>query len=490
MGADEESGSLSPRQRRALTRVPSDRVRIITLAAAGLVVSFMQTIVVPIIPHLPAYLHTTAADAQWVLTSTLLAGAVSTPIAGRLGDMFGKRRVLLGLLLCLLVGAIVSAFSNALIPMIVGRVLQGVGIGAIPLGISVLRDIVHPRSLGAAIALVSATLGVGGAAGLPLAAAVAEAFDFHWLFWMAAALAALVFVAVIAFIPVSTLRTGGRVDWLGALGLAAGLTGTLLGVSKGSEWGWLSPLTLAVFSGSAIVFVVWGLYQLRAGDPLIDLRTSARRPVLMTNLASIAIGFAFFATTATLPVVLESPAASGAGFGLPLLLASLCLMPLGIVMFLVSPLAGQLSQRHGPRTSLLVGGLIVTIGYLVATIWFDQLWHVLMLSTIMGLGIGFAYAAMPNLIMRSVPPTDTGAANGLNAVMRTVGSSTAAAVVGMILSTQTVVLPGLEVPSRSAYAWVFAVGAAVSLVGVVLTLLIPRRMVGLETASIPTLPRS
>lgn len=455
---------------------------IATLAATGLIAAFMQTLVTPIIPRLPVFLDSSTADASWVLTSTLLAAAISTPISGRLGDMYGKRRMVLILLGMVVVGAVISALSNTLIPMIVGRVLQGFGLGVIALGISILRDIIHPKNLGGAVALVSATLGIGGALGLPLAAFIADNFDWHFLFWLAAALGVLAIVLVSIIIPVSTLRTGGRFDFVGALGLALGLVCVLLAISKATTWG-LVALGLGI--GGLVVLVVWGYLELRIHDPLIDLRVAARRPVLLTNLTSISVGFAFFVVTASLPVVLEAPVVSGVGLGLPLLIASLCLMPLGIVMFFVSPLAARLSAARGARTSLILGGIIIALGFAFGTAYLEQIWHVILVSTITGLGVGFAYAAMPTLIMRSVPPTETAAANGLNSVMRTLGSSVAATIVGVILSSQLIMVGEVAVPSRESFAWVFALGAAVVLAGVVIALFIPRRSPNYDTSSIP-----
>ena len=485
MSDDEAAGSLTPRQRRNLTRVRSDRAMIATLAATGLIAAFMQTLVTPIIPELPALLHTTQADSTWVLTATLLAAAISTPISGRLGDMYGKRRVVL-LLLCLLVaGSIISALSDTLIPMVVGRVFQGVGLGVIALGISILRDVIHPKNLGAAVALVSATLGVGGALGLPLAATIAQYLDWHFLFWLATLFGFVAIVLVATVIPVSTLRSGGRFDLVGAIGLAVGLIGILLAVSKGTEWGWTSPLTLGLLIGGVVVLLGWGLFELRTTDPLVDLRVAARRPVLLTNLASISIGFAFFVVSAALPTVLEAPTTSEIGLGLPLIVASFCLMPLGLVMFVMSPVAARLSNARGPRTSLILGGAIVAVGFVIGIFLLDEVWHVILVSTITGLGVGFAYAAMPTLIMRAVPPSETAAANALNSVMRTLGSTLSASVVGVILSTHLVVTAGIPTPSRGSFVIVFAMGAGVVVAGVVIALFIPRRSPNYDTASIP-----
>ncbi|HEY8913075.1 MFS transporter [Lacisediminihabitans sp.] len=477
---------LSAAERKRLSRRPSDRAITTTLALTGLIAAFMQTLVTPIIPQLPTLLDTTAADSTWVLTSTLLAAAISTPISGRLGDMYGKRRIVLVLLIIMAGGSIISALSNTLIPMIVGRVLQGVGLGVISLGISILRDVIHPRNLGGAVALVSATLGVGGAVGLPVAAVIAQNFDYHYLFWLALLLAVVAIVLVGTIVPTSTLRTGGRFDFVGAVGFAVGLVGILLAVSKGNEWGWTSPVTLSLLIGGIVVLVLWGAVELRMTDPLIDLRVAARRPVLLTNLASISVGFAFFITTAALPVLLEAPTTTGVGLGQTLLVSSLCLMPLGLIMFFLSPVAARLSNARGPRTSLILGGAIITAAFALAVWLHGAIWHVILISTIVGVGVGFAYAAMPTLIMRAVPPNETAAANGLNSVMRTLGSTVAATLVGVILSSHLVVSGGIGIPTTQAFQLVFGMGAAVALAGVIIGAFIPTRGTGFPgTASIP-----
>jgi MFS family permease len=294
------------------------------------------------------------------------------------------------------------------------------------------------------------------------------------------------FVLVVTIIPVSTLRTAGRFDWGGAAGLSVGLVGILLGVSKGNEWGWASPGILALLIGGALVFVVWGFYELRMAEPLVDLRVAARRPVLLTNLASIAVGFAFFVTAAAQPILLELPTDTGVGLGQTLLVASLCLMPNGVVMFLVSPLAARLSNARGPRTSLILGGFVIAVAFTLSVFLMHEVWHVVLVSTLVGLGTGFAYSAMPTLIMHSVPPTETAAANGLNSVMRTLGSTISASLIGVILSSSFVLSHGIEIPTREAFQLVFALGAGVALAGTVLAAFLPRRERSYDdTQSIP-----
>ena len=361
-----DSGILTAAEKRRLTRRPSQRAIVATLAFTGLIAAFMQTLVTPIVPQLPQLLHTTPSNATWVLTATLLAAAISTPISGRLGDMVGKRRVVIVLLALLLVGSVVSALSSDILLMIVGRVLQGTGLGVIALGVSILRDVLNPKSLGGAVALVSATLGIGGAIGLPISAVIAQNLDWHYLFWLSALLALVAIVLVVAVVPVSTLRTGGSFDLIGAVLFAIGLVGILLAISKGGEWGWGSPVTLGMLVGGSVVLVLWGVYELRTSNPLVDLRVAVRRTVLLTNLASITVGFAFFASAAVLPQLLESPTDTGVGLGQTLLISSLCLTPSGLVMFFLSPVAARLSAARGPRTSLVVGGVFIVLAYALA----------------------------------------------------------------------------------------------------------------------------
>src|SRR5258708_3406972 len=268
---------------------------VVTLACAGIVVALMQTLVIPLIADLPKLLHTRAANTSWVITSTLLAGAVSTPIFGRLGDMLGKRRMLLVSLGLLVVGSVVCGLSDNLAPMVVGRALQGVSIGVIPLGISIMRDEVPPERLGSAMAVMSSSLGVGGALGLPLSALIAQHTNWHVLFWSAARLGLLILALIRFAVPESPLRTGGRFDLPGAFGLTAGLLCFLLPIPKGGDWGWGSGTTLGLFAASAAILAGWAVWELRSDAPLVDLRTSTRRQVLLTNLASVLVGFSFYA---------------------------------------------------------------------------------------------------------------------------------------------------------------------------------------------------
>lgn len=444
------------------------------LAIAGLASSFMFTLVVPIQSRLPELLDASREDTAWVVTSTLLAAAVLTPISGRLGDMYGKRRIVLVLLAIMVVGSVVAALSPGIVGIIVGRTLQGAIVGVVPLGISILRDVLHENRVDSAIALISATLGVGGALGLPISAFITERADWHVLFWVAAGLGVVVFWLVLWIVPVSVLRTAGRFDYIGAAGLTAGLLGILLAISRGNEWGWTSPSILALGIGGVVALLAWGWFELGIDAPLLDLRVAARRPVLLTNLASVAMGFSLFASNVAYPQMLELPAVAG-GFGLSLLAASFVVMPAGVVMMVLSPFSGRLARTVGPKLLLVLGAISLIVAYGFTLLFSTEVWQLVVANFLIGAGIGFGYAAMPMLIMRSVPQSETGASNGLNALFRSLGTSTAAAVIGAVLATFVVDVEGMPAPTPTAFTLSFVLGGIAAVIALVVALFIPRR---------------
>ncbi|MEU9433159.1 MFS transporter [Streptomyces sp. NPDC048252] len=442
------------------------------LAFGGIVVSLMQTLVIPIVPEL---LDAPASDTAWAVTATLLAAAVATPVMGRLGDMYGKRRMLLVSLLMLIVGSVTAALGDGLVPMIVGRALQGLASGVIPLGISIMRDELPAERLGSATALMSASLGIGGALGLPAAALIADRFDWHTLLWTSAALGVVAAVLVPVFVPESKVRTGGRFDLVGALGMAAGLVCLLLAISKGADWGWGSGTTLGLFAAAVVVLPLWGVFELRVGEPLVDLRTNARRQVLVTNLASMAFGFSMFAMSLVLPQLLQLPEATGYGLGRPLLAAGLVMAPTGLVMMATAPLSALVSRARGPKVTLMLGAVIVAAGYGLNIVLMDAVWELVLVSCVIGAGIGFAYGAMPALIMGAVDPAETAAANSLNTLMRSIGTSTASAVAGVLLAQMTTSFGGAALPSENGFKVVMAVGSGAALLALAVAAFIPRQ---------------
>ncbi|MFD1310452.1 MFS transporter [Streptomyces sp. NPDC048448] len=445
------------------------------LAFAGIVVAVMQTLLVPVIKDLPKLLGTAPSNATWVLTSTLLAGAVATPIMGRLGDLFGKRRMLLASLSVMVVGSLIAGFTSDLLVMIAGRALQGFAMGAIPLGIGLMRDMLPREKLGSAMALMSSSIGVGGGLALPLAALVAQHADWHSLFFLAAGLGVVSIVLTLVAVPESPMRAEGTFDVLGAIGLSAGLVLFLLPITKGSDWGWSSGTTLGLFAASAVVLVLWGVMELRVKAPLVDLRTTVRRSVLFTNLASIMVGVSFYVVSLVLPQLLQLPKATGYGLGQSMVVAGLCVAPLGLTMMFTAPVYARISAKYGPKVTLILGMLIIGIGYGAGLGLMSAAWQTIVIAVVLGAGIGLAYSSLPALIVGSVPASETGAANGLNTLMRSIGTSVSSAVIGMVLANTANDVGGVAVPTMHGFRVSFMIATGAVAVGLVMALFLPRQ---------------
>lgn len=455
------------------------------LAFGGIVVSLMQTLVIPLIPALPRLLHTSTGNAEWAITATLLAGAVATPVVGRLGDMYGKRRMLLACVALLVAGSAVAGLSNTLAPMVIGRTLQGLSAGVIPLGISIMRDELPAERLPSATAMMSASLGVGGALGLPAAALLAQRFDWHVLFWTSAALGAVVAVLVLTVVPESSVRAPGRFDLVGAAGLSIGLFCLLLAISKGADWGWTNGRTEGLVVGAVVLLLVWGWWELRIERPLVDLRTTARRQVLLTNIASIVFGFAMFATSLVLPQLLQLPKATGFGLGQSMLAAGLVLAPTGLVMMAMAPLSARISVARGPKVTLMLGAVVVAVAYILGTVLMSAIWQLVIVSCLVGAGIGLAYGAMPSLIMAAVPVSETAAANSLNTLMRSIGTSLSSAVAGVVLAHLTITLGQAVLPSQNGFRLIMGIAAGASVLALSIAAFLPPRRPRVTTASYP-----
>ncbi|MFJ4782245.1 MFS transporter [Streptomyces sp. NPDC088794] len=457
------------------TAPPKPNAVVAVLALAGIVVSLMQTLVIPIVPELPTLLHASASNTAWAVTATLLAAAVATPVVGRLGDMIGKRRMLLVSIVLLVAGSVVCALADSLVPMIIGRALQGLSAAVVPLGISIMRDALPADRLAGSTALMSASLGVGGALGLPTAAFIADKWDWHLLFWASAVLGAVAFAMVLLIVPESKVRTGGRFDLVGSLGLSAGLLSLLLAVSKGGDWGWTSGTTLGLGAAAVLILLAWGWWELRSAQPLVDLRTTARPQVLFTNLASVALGFSMFAMSLVLPQLLQLPEQTGYGLGKSMLTVGLVLAPQGLVMMAMSAVSARVTKAKGPKITLMIGALIVASGYALNIVLMSEVWHLVLVSCVIGAGVGFTYGAMPALIMGAVDPSQTGAANSLNTLMRSLGTSFASALAGVILAQMTTDFGGHALPSESGFKVVMAIGAGAALLAFLVASFIPRR---------------
>ncbi|WP_105972396.1 MFS transporter [Streptomyces geranii] len=466
---DEPAPTAEPSVRRALR----DRLTVPVLAFGGMLYAVMQTVVIPLLPDLPRLTGSSPGAVSWMVTATLLSGAVLTPVLGRAGDMYGKRRVLIAGLGLMVVGSVMCALSSHIGVLITARALQGAASAVVPLSISILRDELPPERTGSAVALMSATVGIGAALGLPLAALIVQYADWHVMFWVTAGLGATGVTAVWWAVRESPVREPGRFDVVGALGLAVGLVCLLLGIVEGGEWGWGSARVLGLFLGSVGVFGLWWWQQLRTPEPLVDLRLVARPRVGLSHVAALLTGFSFYSNSLVTAQLVQAPAATGYGLGLSIVETGLVLLPGGIVMLVFSPVSARVSAAYGPRVTLVVGTAVIALGYVVRIADSRDLWMIIVGASVVGLGTTFAYSALPTLILRAVPPGQTASANGVNVLMRTVGQAMCSAAVVAVLVRHTSPVAGVPVPTLHGYLLAFGMAGVVALLACTAALTIP-----------------
>ncbi|OYD70757.1 MFS transporter [Rhodococcus sp. OK302] len=467
----------------------SSRLITLILCLSGTVVALQQTMVIPLLPDFPKILGVSSDNASWLVTVTLLTSAVATPIVSRLADMFGKRRMMLISMTMIVIGSLIAAVGGTFLTLLIGRALQGFAISMIPVGISIMRDELPKEKVASATALMSATLGIGSALGLPLSGFIFEQFGWEAIFWLSAVVGVLLIVAVAVVIPESSVRTRGKFDFLGAILLSIALTSLLLAISKGARWGWTSEPTILMFGLGFAVLALWFPYELRVTQPMVDLRTSAKRPVLLTNVASALVGFSMYANNLSTTQQLQMPKISGYGFELGVMAAGLCMIPAGLAMVFFAPVSAKITKGFGAKITLMVGGAVLALAYVARVFLTGSIPLIVISAAVVSIGTAIAYSAMPMLIMRSVPITETASANGLNSLLRSVGTSMSSAVVAAMLTAMVIPSgPGEGLPALGAFKNIFWLAALAAVGAVIAAAFIPRYGAKPESALPPVTP--
>ncbi len=464
-----------------MTAQQSERVHpnitLAVLAVGALAYAVLSAAVVPALPTIQHDLHTSETGVTWLLTAYLLAASVGTSILGRLGDMYGKGRVLLWTFVILALGTLLAAVANSLALVIVGRALQGAAGGIFPLAFGIVRDEFPREKVAGSIGLLSATLGVGGGLGIVGSGVILQHLSWHWLFWIP------LFVIVVAalftwrFVPESPVRVPGRINWGAAALMTVGISAALLAVSEATVWSWGSVKTLGLLAAGLAVCAVWVAVEARSSVPLVDMTMMRIRGVWTTNVAAFLLGAGMYSSFIIIPQFAQLPTSTGFGFGSSVVVSGLYLLPLTIAMMTMSLLAGPLALRYGSRLSLLVGTVVTAAAFALLALAHGHPYDFLISAGLMGIGIGLAFAALGNLIVEAVPPHQTGVASGMNTVMRTLGGALGAQIAATFIAAN--VAHGL--PTVTGFTESFVLATAFLVVGILAAVAVPRRRVSRET---------
>lgn len=425
----------------ATTAVPEEeaprqhyRVTFGVLAMGTLAYVLMQSMVLPALGTIQHDLHTSQEAVAWLLSAFLVSSSVATPILGRMGDMFGKEKMLVVMLAVLAAGTALGGLAGSLWLLIVARVIQGVAGAVFPLSFGIIRDEFPAEKVAGGIGLISTLLGIGSGVGIIVGGPVVQHLSYHWLFWIPLPLVVAALVAAIRFVPESPVKTPGKVDVRGAVALSAWLVALLVGITQGPTWGWGSPGVVGLLVATVGFFVLWVRVELRATQPLVDMRLMRIPTVWWTNVAALLFGVGMYASIVVLPPFVEIPARTGYGFGASATMAGVFLVPSAMAMLVVGLFNGRITGALGAKGSLVLSGVVSAVPFGVLALAHGSPWEVYATSAFSGLGVGLGFAALTNLVVDAVPPTVTGVATGMNANVRTIGGAVGSQVVASILT--------------------------------------------------------
>lgn len=443
---------------------------LVVLLLCGVSFAISQTVVIPALPALAEDLDASRSSVSWILTGFLVSASIATPIVGKLGDLYGKGRVLTVVMLMFSAGGVINALASSVEVVIAGRVLQGAAAGVFPLAFGIVRDEFPPDRVPEGLGIISAIFGIGAGIGLPLSGVVVDHVDTDWLFWISL-IALPAALAAHRLIPPSPTRRSARVDWAGAALLSLALAAILLGVSEADDWGWGSAPNVGLIGGGVVIGALFLRLESRTAEPLIDLAVLRRPAVAATNLTGFLVGMAMFSTFLLIPQFAQAPESLGYGFGSSVSVAGLLMVPAAAAQLVAGPMAGRFGTRIGFRTVLAAGALLTAGSGLCLAVAHDHEWEILVAGALLGAGISCAFAAMANIIVAAVPQSEVGIATGINTVMRTVGGAFGSAIAVAILSGDTIA-GGL--PSRDAYVGAFIFSAVCGLIAFGAALFVPR----------------
>ncbi|MFC4244045.1 MFS transporter [Gryllotalpicola reticulitermitis] len=465
------------------TRQSNPTIAFTILALAVAALTALQSLMAPVLPAMQADLHTTQTGATWIMSAWLLSAAVATPLIGKVGDLFGRKRAIVAVLGAIAVGTLVSALAPNLSVVLVGRVLQGFGYAVTPLAFGMIREIYPSHRVPGAIGLLSSILAIGSGIGVVLAGPIESALDWRWLFWLPMILVVLLGIAAVFLLPESGARTPGRFNTRAALLMGGWLVALLLPLSEGRAWGWSSPVTQGLFVVAAVLLVLWIIVEARAEHPIIDMRLMRAPAVWATNLVALLFGATMYGILTFLPQLVQTPVISHYGLGLTVTGAGLVLLPMVVGMGLTGTLSARVGHRVSFRMQLVWTSLISAVATVGIAFMHDSAIVIAAWGLLYGVGLGFAYAALSSLVVQSVPAHQTGVATGMNANIRVIGGAIGTAAITSVV-TAHVTSSGL--PLERGYVGGFVLMAVFALLAAGAAVLVPRRSAAAEVTDAST----
>ncbi|MFD9502955.1 MFS transporter [Streptomyces sp. NPDC060035] len=444
---------------------------IAVLLFADIVSSLESTMLVTALPRIITTFHTTPADASWVLTAFALVAAASAAVCGRLGDIYGRRNLIITLLLISAVGSIVSISTGTLTGVIIGRAIQGVSGGILPLCFGLARESLPKKQVPVAIAWIAGAALLGGASGALVSGALIDTLGWRYIF-ITTVVVAVLSAAACPLLPRSTvLAKVERIDWLGGVLFAPAIALVLFGITKSGTWTWQDGRTIGTILAGVLLLAVWAWWELRVDSPMINIRLFANRKLALTTIATMAIAIGPLGITGfLLHIIKQSPTSAPVGLGLSASVSGALAFGTAIIGFLLAPVSGRISARTGSRRALMIGSVLGVINALALVLLHNSLVGVIISSVFLTMATSFMLSSTPNLVVECVPAENTSEATGVNTVARTAFAGVGTSVGTLVLSTSLV--PGTQFSTESAFLQVFAIMGGCCVVALIAALLI------------------
>jgi MFS family permease len=449
------------------------RLLVPTLVVAGALMAVVSSLGAPLIPTLSKADGVSLSTGEWLLTITLLTGALVTPVMGRLADGPRQRSVILFALSCVVAGCVVAAVSQNFTELLVGRGLQGVGLGILPVAMAIARRHLPTEKARRTIATLSVTTAIGVGLGYPVTGLIAQAWDFRAAYWFGVITVGAALVLAAMVLPPRSAVASRKLDMVGAALLSLVVVGLSVVLSEGGGWGWSSGRSLTILLVSLGLLAAWIPYELKFPDPLVDLRQVRHRSVLTADVSGFFISVAMYILLPTLVVFVQIPVARGYGFGASIVVSGLVLVPLSLCSFLASRLLVVYERRFGPRSMIPLGSLLFALSAAFFALEHRALWEAFVTAALSGLAIGFTTGAMPGFIVRAVSRAETGSATGFYQVVRSIGLTLGSAVSAAVLMAHT--RAGQALPDVTGFRDTLLIAAGICVATALLSFLLPGR---------------
>ena len=322
---------------------------LLTVTAVSLLVNYVETMVIPGIPAIQADLSTTQTIASWITSAFLIVGAAVAPVFGKLGDIYGKKKIFLTVLLFYIAGVGLAGFATNIYMLIASRAIQGIGFAIVPLGLAIITDIFPREKVATAQGIISGTFAIGAAAGLVIGAYVVEDLSWQWAFHSAFILSIILFVLVAKMLKKDQPGIKSKIDIAGATMLMSGIVLVLLYLTEAPNLGWLSLENIAFLVPGLILVIAFFIFENKIASPLIQLNLLKIRNVLVANIVGIISSLAMFLLFFAVVYYARQPPPYG--LGLDTISTGLTLAPATLVMLVVGPVMGRLVTKNRSQTN-------------------------------------------------------------------------------------------------------------------------------------------